>query len=818
MFDCSAKYEGTALNDHLLTGPDLTNGLTGVLCRFRKHPIAVICDVEKMFHRFHVNREDRDYLRFLWWENGDTSSEPKEYRMRVHLFGAASSPGCANYGMKYLASQNEKNYPAASNFIRNNFYVDDGLISVESVDTAIRLIREAQHICANGRLHLHKFISNNREVLESIPDSERASGVHDVDLNHDELPVQTVLGVKWNVSSDTFSFKVILNEKPATRRGILSIVASVFDPLGFMAPFLLLGKKILQEMCQKNIGWDEPLPEELKPQWESWLNDLQNLQSIQIPRCFIPEDLGKVKRVELHHFSDASSYGYGQCTYIRVVSEVKKVHCSLVMGKARVAPTKVVTIPRLELTAAVVSSAVSSMLREELELRICQEYFWTDSQVVLAYINNEARRFHVFVANRVQRIRERTEPTQWHYIDTDQNPADHASRGLKVAELVSSNWLIGPKFLWEREIVIPKSTAELLVADPEVKTMQALQIKVVKDNDFLERLERFSKWSTALKIVARIQRLAKRIKTAEPINVEDRRKAGLVLVKLAQRNAFNEEIQSLSNGKLPHGHPLFQLDPVLQDGVLRVGGRLKNASLPLDVKHPIILPKHSVITRLILDHCHATTQHQGRGQTLNELRANGYWVVGGSKVVANHIKQCVVCRRARRPTETQKMADLPPSRVNPSPPFSYCGMDCFGPFHTRQGRKDQKRYGLIFTCLSSRAVHIELLEDLTTDAFINALRCFVAIRGTVRQIKSDQGTNFVGAKNELTKALQEVDKDRLTNFLAEKHCDFSMNVPGASHMGGVWERQIRTVRSVLSWVLSKSAGKLDDASLRTFFY
>ncbi|KAI3359201.1 hypothetical protein L3Q82_002718 [Scortum barcoo] len=155
-----------------------------------------------MFHRFHVNQNDRDYLRFLWWKNGDTSSDSKEYRKKVYLFGAASSPGCANYGMKYLASQNEKDYPEASNFTRNNFYVDDGLISVESVDTAIRLVREAQHICANGRLHLHKFISNNREVLESIPDSKRASGVHDVDLNHDELPVQTVLGVKWNKFSD----------------------------------------------------------------------------------------------------------------------------------------------------------------------------------------------------------------------------------------------------------------------------------------------------------------------------------------------------------------------------------------------------------------------------------------------------------------------------------------------------------------------------------------------------------------------------------------------------------------------------------------
>ncbi|XP_056236444.1 uncharacterized protein LOC130172051 [Seriola aureovittata] len=334
VFDCSAKYGGTALNDHLLSGPDLTNGLTGVLCRFRKYPVAVICDVEKMFHRFHVSSEDRDYLRFLWWENGDTKSEPKDYRMRVHLFGAASSPGCSNYGLKYLASQNEKDYPAAASFIKRNFYVDDGLISVESVDSAIKLVREAQTVCAKGKLHLHKFISNNREVLESVPDSDRAKGVQDVDLNHGELPVQTVLGVKWSVDSDTFSFKVALNEKSTTRRGILSTIASVFDPLGFLAPFLLQGKKILQEMCQKGIGWDEQLPAELKPRWESWLNDLEKLQELQIPRCFAPENLDKAQRVELHHFSDASSHGYGQCSYLRVVME-NKVHCSLVIVPIR---------------------------------------------------------------------------------------------------------------------------------------------------------------------------------------------------------------------------------------------------------------------------------------------------------------------------------------------------------------------------------------------------------------------------------------------------------------------------------------------------
>lgn len=164
------------------------------------------------------------------------------------------------------------------------------------------------------------------------------------------------------------------------------------------------------------------------------------------------------------------------------------------------------------------------------------------------------------------------------------------------------------------------------------------------------------------------------------------------------------------------------------------------------------------------------------------------------------------------------MADLPPERVKPSPPFTYCGMDCFGPFLVKQGRKVNKRYGLLFTCFSSRAIHVEMLDDMTTDAFISGLRCFIAIRGTVRQIKSDQGSNFIGAKNELKEALKEVNEERLAVFLSEKQCDFSMNAPYTSHAGGVWERQIRTVRSILQATIELSSGRLDDASLRAFLY
>ncbi|XP_032418025.1 uncharacterized protein LOC116719582 [Xiphophorus hellerii] len=197
-----------------------------------------------------------------------------------------------------------------------------------------------------------------------------------------------------------------------------------------------------------------------------------------------------------------------------------------------------------------------------------------------------------------------------------------------------------------------------------------------------------------------------------------------------------------------------------------------------------------------------------------QLRINGFWIIGCSRLVAQMIHKCMQCRKLRRPLEEQLMAELPKERLEASAPFTYCGMDCFGPFVVKRNRKEHKRYGLVFTCLYSRAVHIEMLDDLSTDSFINGLRCFISLRGVVRQIHCDQGRNFVGAQNEL----KQCDPKHLESFLAENQCEFIFNAPSASHAGGVWERQIRTIRSVLAFTLSQSLGKLDDASLRTFFY
>lgn len=821
VFDCSAKYKGSSLNEHLLPGPDMINSLTGVLIRFRQHRIALMCDIEKMFHQFHVSENDRDYLRFLWWKNRDLSTPPQEFRMKVHLFGAVSSPGCANYGLKQLAKEHSHTHPLGSQFIARDFYVDDGIISVESAEKAIQIAKEAREMCANRGLRLHKFVSNNIAVLQSIPATEHAMDIKTKDLRFNDPALERALGIYWNIERDCFTFKVSPKNQPATRRGILSSVASIYDPLGFVAPFLLKGKKILQEMCHQGTGWDDPIPERLKPRWEKWEDDLVKMEGIQVARCYQPPGFGKVMKTELHHFSDASTTGYGQCTYLRLKNERGDIHCVLLMGKARVSPLKVTTIPRLELAAAVVSVTVSNMLKEELGYCNVEEFFWTDSKVVLGYINNDARRFHTFVANRVQKIRRGSDPKQWFYVPTDENPADYASRGKTVDELLSSDWFTGPSFLWKGEIEVPTEVLlELPVGDPEVKRAQTFQTKTSEQVDLVGRLKKFSCWSRAVGAVARLLRRARKVKSCDLSTVSERQSAERLIIKDIQSQAYGEEIKLLKKRhQLPRHSKLYHLDAFLDaEGVLKVGGRLSRSPFPNSFKHPTVIPPGHHMTNLIIAHHHETVKHQGKGFTMNEIRSNGYWICGLSRAVATHIRHCVTCRRLRRPAESQRMSDLPVERTEPTPPFTYCGMDCFGPFWTKQGRKQEKRYGLLLTCFCSRAIHIEMLEDLSTDTFINGLRCFIALRGAVRQIQCDQGTNFMGAKNELSATLKELDTNRLNVFLTEKQCDFVMNAPHASHAGGVWERQIRTVRSVLNATLLLASGRLNDASLRTFFY
>ncbi|XP_030828067.1 uncharacterized protein LOC105436445 isoform X1 [Strongylocentrotus purpuratus] len=862
VFDCSATYQGVSLNDMLLQGPNTMNSLLGVLCRFRKEAVAVAADVKSMFHQFYAAAEDRDLLRFLWWEDGNPENAVVEYRMKVHLFGAASSPGVATFGLRRAADDGEEEYGApAANYIRTDFYVDDGLRSEPDVASAIQLLKNSQAICAKAGLTLHKIVSNEREVQESFTKKEGLTDKKELGLARSPSTLERVLGVVWCIKNDVFNFKIELKERPFTRRGVLSTVSSFYDPCGFLSPVMLRGKQILQELCRSKLDWDSPIPEDLRPRWERWLQEVLELENLQIPRCYKPRDFGEIKAVELHHFSDASQEGYGQCSYIRLVNTQDKVHCSFVIGKSRVTPLKQVSIPRLELTAATVSARMSGFLNQELKYDSFKEFFWTDSKVVLGYIQNEARRFHVYVANRIQMIRDLTDPDMWRYVDTSENPADDASRGLSAKQLTQdSRWLRGPEFLWTDgifEVNPTRPPVQLEESDPELKRATALKTgaRDEKESHFeTSRLDSFSNWHRAKKAVARciqlkgkLQSKAVKISSSSPdaerpsfkesLSLGELQSAERVILKSVQAEHFLEEMQALRNleatgevtdrqatrarnAELKKTSCLYRLDPFLDEyGIIRVGGRIDRANISREIRHPIILPRKCHVTRLLIDDCHSRVNHMGRGLTHNELRQRGYWVIGGSSAVSQFISQCVTCRKLRGPLVQQKMSELPRERVEPSAPFTYCAVDYFGPFLLKEKRSEVKRYGVLFTCMSSRSIHLETANSLSSSSFINALRRFMNRRGTVRQLRSDQGTTFIGARNELKQALQEMDQKHVQEYLLENGVEwipFKFNVPHSSHMGGVWERQIQTVRRALDTLLAKAGSQLDDESFRTF--
>ena len=823
VFDASAQFKDVSLNQHLLPGPDQMNSLPGILCRFREQPIAFAGDIERMFHQFRVDPNHRDYLRFFWFHDNDPKKGTACYRMKVHLFGATSSPGCCTFGLRTLARAHSDSHPDAAHFIERNFYVDDGIASCVSEKEAKALIKDAVSICAKANIRLHKYVSSSPEVLQSIPETERAKAKGSLEFGRPPSAVEHVLGMQWNVDDDELMFTFSMADRPHTKRGALSILASIYDPLGILTPCILVGKLLLQEMTRLKIAWDDPLPDHLSVKWSDWLQELSNFDQITIRRCLLPEDFGHVQSVELHHFSDASSVAYGQCSYVRFINTEGIVHCTLVMAKSRVAPSKPVTIPRLELQAAVLSAKVAEFLRKELTYKVDQEYFWTDSAIVLAYLQNDEKRFKIFVANRIERIKQSSRVEDWRHVPGERNPADHASRGLHLPELLKSNWLSGSSFLLESSIEVPKETRIAVPPGLELKpdTSMTHRVMQVPPGDLLRRFERFSSWSSLVSALTCLRRLLKQRSGVSDAtdSVEERRSTELFVVKMLQERYFAEEIELLRHGKWIKGNRLDSLDPFLDDeGLLRVGGRLRNARLNAGLKNPLLLPRKNYVVELIVKHCHARIAHQGRGFTMNEVRSQGYWILGCSKIVANFIRNCIICKKLRGRSRSQLMSDLPRVRTEEVPPFTHCGIDVFGIFTVKEGRKQLKRYGLMITCMASRAIHIELLTDMTTDAFINALRCVIALRGPVRSLSCDCGTNFVGAKNELLTALQEMTNTRLKSFLVENAIEFRFNPPHASHFGGAWERQIGTTKNILTATAQQYKGRMDTDSLRTLFY
>ncbi|XP_041453667.1 uncharacterized protein LOC121406862 [Lytechinus variegatus] len=848
VFDCAAKSQGRSLNDAVMQGPDMTNKLLGVLLRFRQEPAAMMADIQAMFHQVRVPQAERDVLRFLWWPEGNLELQPKLFRMCVHLFGGTWSPSVCSYALKRTAEDHQEEYsPEAVTAVAHNFYVDDCLISCENEEKAITVAAELRNLLEKGGFKLTKWASNSSKVLTSIPEEDRAKQVKGLDLNCDTLPIERALGVEWNTELDCFSYKITPKDKPLTRRGLLSEVASVYDPYGFAGPFILYAKGLLQGLTAMKLGWDDPIPDEYRVRWQKWKAELSQMEDVKINRCYKPYDFEQVVENQLHNFCDASEKAYGVVTYLRMKNEKGEVDCNIVLAKSRLTPLKKVTLPRLELMAATLAVTMDGMIRHELDLQLKESVFWTDSAIVLHYISNEDKRFHTFVANRIAAIREGSNPKQWRHVSSDLNPADDITRGLTPREL-NGRWLTGPDFLYADEEEWPRCLelqGHKLNNDPEVKQGQTQGVfSSTHSEDVIEALiRRYSSWFCLKKAVVYMLRLRSYLRWKaghkvnfegsqmnHPLSLSEMKKAEEAVIHYVQKTYFKTEYEYLEGmpqiskendksvkskeRKIRKSSSLSKLNPEMnENGLICVGGRLQYSTLNEGFKHPLILPRKHHVVELLVRHFHELTGHSGQEYVLARLRER-YWIIGGRSAVKEVLRKCFVCRRQSSQPMEQKMSDLPRERITPDkPPFTNVGVDCFGPFTVKQGRKDVKRYGCIFTCLVLRAIHIEVLHAMDTDSFINGLERFISRRGRPEVIWSDNGSNFVGAERELREGIKCWNQRQIHQFLLQREITWKFNPPTASHMGGAWERQIRTVRKVLGALMMQQS--LHDEGLTT---
>ena len=812
VFDAASKYDKVSLNDNLLTGPDLLNNLVGILLRFRSGKIGIMADVEQMFHQVGVCEEDRDSLRFLW-RDLDEARPPDEYQMTVHVFGAVDSPCCANYALQRTALDQSKNFnEEAVRAVLRNFYMDDLLSSKPNSDGAADLAKQLINLLATGGFRLTKWMSNSREVLAAIPSSEVACDT--VDLDRNELPQERALGVKWYTEQDFLCLQPVKSGFPDTKRGILSATSSVFDPLGLAAPYVIKAKLIIQELWRRQTDWDEELPDEILRSWQSWKDGLKSSQIIAVPRWYgFHRD--ECQDVQLHVFCDASEMAYGAVAYFRTISH-GRVNVSFIMSKTRLAPIKTLTIPRLELQAAVIAVRLKSKILTEIDFEVDDTYLWSDSEIVLHYIRNNHRRFSVYVSHRVAEIASTSDGKEWHHVPGSMNVADDCTRGIEMCDLTPEcRWISGPTFLMLSKDQWPRSEKKAEFDDSKLEVKASVLTTSATSSVSMVAWERHSSWKKLVRVYAWWMRYKFKLKCkvrkqcppserqGKMLCANDLKEASLALCQLAQIESYKEDYEDLqANRALPHNSSLLPLQPIFFGGVIRVGGRLNKAPIPFEAKHQVILPPSHPISKLVVQDLHEKHLHVGREHTLALVRQQ-FWIPQGKSLARKIVNDCLLCRRRRTKPKVPVMADLPRERLALfEPPFTNTGVDYFGPMNVKKGRSTEKRWGCIFTCLTTRAVHLELAGDLSTDSFIMALRRFRSRRGNPRTLRSDNGTNFVGAKRELEEALKSLNQESVASELAQQGIAWYFNPPSSPHMGGIFESLVKQVKRAMKTVIN----------------
>ncbi|GFR25022.1 integrase catalytic domain-containing protein [Trichonephila clavata] len=701
VFDASSKTSsGLSLNDLLMVGPRVQPELFPILIQFRIFNVAICADVEKMFRQIKTHEEDVDWQRILW---RDSPTEPiKEYRLTTVTYGTSSAPFISTRTLRQLAIDEQENFSAASRATLCHFYVDDLLSGSATRKGAVQLVSELQEM-----------------MKEEDP------------------------GIAWLPYVDKFTFTITVNETDVwTKRKVLSEVAKIFDPLGWLAPTVIISKIFLQDLWSHHLSWDEELPNSLARHWRIFQEQLPLLTKIKIPRCIlIPQAID----VQVHGFCDSSEKAYCAAIYIRSKDATQTVISRLLTSKTRVSPVKTQSLPRLELCSALLLANLLHATLPTLTVPISETFAWSDSKITLAWLKSEPRRWQPFVAYRVAQIQELTPNVHWNFVSGLENPADCGTRGIPPTKLENCDlWFNGPD--WLRNSTFPIGRFEdnpQLQEDmsTEAKGISKLIMLTVVDATFkVEFFQKFSSWNKLKRVVAYCLRFVKNCSLAACkrrksfLTTTELSEAEKAIVKFIQHDHFSMEVSYLSAGKqLPSSNKLIPLTPFYDDfGIIRVGGRLKNSILPESQKHPILLPKTDPVVNLIITDYHLKLLHAGP-QLLQSALREKFWILSARDAVRRVVRRCIPCFRNRPRFAEQIMGDLPEFRVCPSSVFQRTGLDFAGPFLIRsskgRGSRNTKCYICVFVCLATKAVHFEIVSDLTSRAFIACLKRFVARRG-----------------------------------------------------------------------------------------
>jgi hypothetical protein len=818
VFDGSAKTtNGISLNESMHVGPKILNDLTELILRWRTHAVVFIADVEKMYRQINIHPDHQKFQRILWRNN---KSEPmSEYALKTVTYGTAAAPFLAIRTLKQLAKDEEIQHPEASQILSNDFYVDDCLSGCRTKAEAKHIVNDLNLLLSKGGMTLRKWTSNDPEILEKLPSSlKRNEGI---EFHEEEFQSVKTLGICWDPEKDAFHFKVNYIADKCTKRYILSTIAKIYDPLGWLAPTIIIAKMFMQDLWSLKVTWDEELPLNDIQRWKKFANELEALTTISIPR-WIHYTEGDVALIG---FCDASEKAFAAVIYSRTTDDKGNVTVTLLTAKTRVAPVKNhQTIPRLELCGALLLAELMNKVTKALKVPTTRHLF-CDSTIALAWITQDKKRSDIFITNRVNKIRSLTSTDQWKYVSTKENPADCASRGITPANLSTFLlWWNGPEWLKEIESKWPNTTVQ--AHDYEEQNFSKMTCTVTtKKPTTSDVYARFSNYQKLVRTVAYCIRFLKnsRIVTSERVigslTIDELQDAQNRIVKIVQQEGFAEEIANLNSHKpLSIRSKILNLNPFVdQNGILRVGGRLKLAKISEDQKHQILLPKDHHVTQLIVSYIHNKTNHGGGQLTLNSLRAT-YWIVNGRSLVNAIIQKCVRCFRFKTNNiQHQLMGNLPATRITPAPPFSTAGVDFAGPVKTRvsagRGVKTQKSYIAVFVCMVTKAIHLELVSSLSTDAFLAAYNRFTSRRGHCTDIYSDNGTNFVGADNTLKHEFREAIKaatNKVAELIANDKTQWHFIPPSAPHFGGLWEAGVKSVKRHLTRVLGETTLSFEE--------